>query len=163
LASAGFIFVSGILKGDANITFYGIIFGILSGMTYGSYSIFGKYALMHYESFTVTAWAFVFAGVSSLFVGDMPDMIAKISQNFSLPFIMFLGSMGIITAFLPFLLYTVGLSKLDASKAIILASVEPLVATLFGIFVFKEQTDLFSLIGIFAIHSAVVLASVKRD
>lgn len=163
LALIGLVFVSGILKGDANVTFLGVVLGILSGITYGSYSIFGKYALKHYKGFTVTAWAFIFAGLSSLFIGDLPDMAQKIATQASPKLIILLLSMGVVTAFMPFLLYTLGLSRLDASKAIILASVEPLVATVLGIVVFGEQTDVFSIIGIFVILVAVVLASLKKE
>ena len=163
LATIGLICVSGILKGKANVTLPGIVFGLLSGITYGSYSIFGKYALRHYQSYTVSAWAFLFAGLSSLFVGDIGDIGYKISANISPSFILLITSMGIVTAFLPFLFYTIGLSKLDASKAIILASVEPLVATVFGIIVFKEPTDIISIIGIFTILTAVFMASAKKN
>ena len=162
-ATAGLVCVSGIFEGDAGVTVPGIIFGLLSGLTYGSYSIFGKYALRHYKSYTVTAWAFIFAGLSSLFVGNIGDMYHKICTNISPSFILLIVSMGIITAFLPFLFYTIGLSKLNASKAIILASVEPLIATIFGITVFKEPTDIISIIGIFTILAAVVMASAKKD
>ena len=60
-AFAGLLFVSGVFGGDANVTVVGVIFGLLSGLTYGSYSIFCTYALKKYGSFTVSAWAFAFA------------------------------------------------------------------------------------------------------
>lgn len=163
LASVGLVFVSGILKGDANVTFMGVVWGILSGITYGSYSIFGKYVLKHYDSYILTVWAFITAGFCSLFVSDIPDIFIKISTNAQWYHVVLILVMGFVTAFLPFLLYSYGLSKLNATNAIILASVEPLVASLVGIFIFKEATDLFSVIGIFIILAAVVLASLKAE
>ena len=49
---------------------------------------------------------------------------------------------------IPFLSYTLGLRTVEASKAGILATIEPLVATLVGILVFFEPLTLLSGSGI---------------
>lgn len=159
LAFCGCILISGIMNDDARVTSAGIIMGLISAAAYGSYSIFGTYALRKHHSFTVTAWAFIFAAAGSVFIADAPDMIRKFSVCQDLTkAIVLAASFGIFTAFAPFLLYTVGLTKIEASKAIILASVEPLVATLIGFIAFGEKLDVFSLMGIaFIIFSILVL------
>ena len=63
----------------------------------------------------------------------------------------------LVTAIIPFLSYTLGLDSVEASKAGILATIEPMVATLFGVLVFSEPLTLLSGMGILLILSAVVL------
>jgi EamA-like transporter family. len=58
---------------------------------------------------------------------------------------------------IPFLSYTLGLRTVEASKAGILATIEPLVATLVGILVFSEPLTLLSGSGIVLILLAVIL------
>ena len=64
---------------------------------------------------------------------------------------------GLVTCFLPYMLYTFGLSGTEAGKASVMASVEPVVATLVGVLVYRERLDLFSLAGIALVLSAVLL------
>ena len=71
-------------------------------------------------------------------------------------------ALGIVTCYLPYLLYTFGLSGLETGKASILASFEPVVATLVGIFVFHETLTPLSALGCVCVLSAVVLLNLKR-
>ncbi len=64
-----------------------------------------------------------------------------------------------ITAVIPFLAYTLGLERVEASRAGIIATIEPLVATLIGIVVFSEPLTFMSGTGILLILSAVVILS----
>ena len=164
LALTGFVFVSGILDIGAAFTGIGILAGLASGITYGSYSIFGTHALKKHDNFTVTVWVFIFAALSSLLFADIPDIAAKISASENIfKLIAAVICMGIVTAFLPYMLYTTGLSKMDASKAVILASVEPLTATVLGFVVFSETPTFFSLVGIILILASVVLTASKKE
>jgi drug/metabolite transporter (DMT)-like permease len=63
---------------------------------------------------------------------------------------------------IPFLSYTLGLRTVEASKAEILATIEPLVATLVGILVFSEPLTLRSGSGIVLILLAVILLNRKQ-
>ena len=69
----------------------------------------------------------------------------------------------LVTAVIPFLCYTLGLRTVEASRAGILATVEPLVATLVGILVFSEPLTLLSGLGILLILSAVVILNRKTE
>ncbi|MBR2780216.1 MAG: DMT family transporter [Eubacteriaceae bacterium] len=68
----------------------------------------------------------------------------------------------LITAVIPFLSYTRGLETVEAGRAGILATVEPMVATVMGAAVFSEPLSVLSLIGIAMIFSSVVMLNVKR-
>mgnify|MGYP006976687884 CR=1 FL=1 len=53
----GCILVTGLLEGGgAVITWQGIGIGLAAGVGYALYSIFGRYALVHYHPYTVTVF-----------------------------------------------------------------------------------------------------------
>ena len=66
LAFLGCCFVAGILNGALTLTPEGLLLGIGSGLFYSSYTIFGRFALKHYQPFTVTFYTFLIAGIGSL-------------------------------------------------------------------------------------------------
>ena len=162
IAFVGCVLVSGFSTGDG-IKPMGIVFGLLSGLAYALYSIFGKFALEKYQPYTVSAYAFVFAAVGSLFVCDIPGLVKHIPEITSI-WTLVLGAVlvGLISAFLPFLLYTLGLSKTEPGKAAIIASVEPLAATVCGFF-FKNQTpSVGAVLGIACILGAIVIINMSK-
>ena len=69
----------------------------------------------------------------------------------------------LITAVIPFLSYTLGLESVEASKAGIIATIEPMVATLIGVIVFSEKLTLMSGAGILLILAAVVILNLKVE
>ena len=163
IAFAGCVLVSGFSTGDG-IKPIGIVFGLLSGLAYALYSIFGKFALEKYKPYTVSAYAFVFAAFGSLFVCDMPGLLKHI-PNVPSVWTLIAGTIlvGLISAFLPFLLYTLGLSKTEPGKAAIIASVEPLAATVCG-FLFKNQIpSVGAVFGIVCIIGAIVIINVSNN
>ena len=161
IAFVGCILVSGV-GGAAVITGKGFIIGLCSGLGYGLYSIFGSLLLKKYHPYTVSAYAFIFAGIGAICICDLPDIIGKIyvSGNI-LGMLGFILLTGAVTAFVPFLLYTLGLQKVEASKAAIMAMIEPLVAALIGIFVFKEVLTVQAASGIVCIFLAIMLLNNK--
>ena len=68
----------------------------------------------------------------------------------------------LITAVIPFLTYTLGLKRVEPSKAGIIATIEPLVATVVGIVIFSEPMTIMSGCGIILILSAVILLSIRK-
>ena len=159
-AFLGCVLVSGI-SGEG-ITFGGLMLGLGSGIGYGLYSILGTVALKRYSPFTVTTYAFVFAAVGSWFICKPGDMLSKFTTARSLGFLMFFCLLtALITAVIPFLAYTLGLNRMEASKAGILATVEPVVATLIGIVCFSEKLTFLSALGIILILCAIILLNIK--
>ena len=68
----------------------------------------------------------------------------------------------VVTAVIPFLAYTLGLENIEAGKARILATIEPLVATLIGVIVFREPITILSGLGILLILAAVIVLNIKN-
>ena len=161
LAFAGCVLVSGI-SGE-RITLTGLLVGLGSGLGYGLYSILGTIALRKYSPYTVTAYTFLFAAVGSWVIcrpGNMISIFADAADPAAL--LLLCGLTALVTAVVPFLAYTIGLRSVEASKAGILATIEPLVATVIGVLVFSEPLTVLSGIGILLILSAVIILNLKK-
>ena len=162
MAFGGCVLVSGI-SGEG-ITFVGLLLGLGSGIGYGLYSILGTIALKRYSPYTVTTYTFIIAAVGSWFICRPKDMFTKFVAAPSLAWLIFFCFLtALITAVIPFLFYTLGLHMVEASKAGILATVEPMVATIIGIIFFSEKLTLLSGLGILLILLAVIILNLKKE
>ena len=161
LAFAGCCLVSGITGGTQSLTVRGILFGLGSGVGYALYSIFARFALDRgYSSNTINFYSCLLAAVGTALIWDpAPTFAAAFAGWGSFGFCVLAG---MVTCYLPYLLYTYGLTGLETGKASILASVEPVVATLVGIFIFHETLTPVALVGILLVLSAVVLLNLKE-
>ena len=162
LAFTGCVLVSGI-SGDG-ITVTGLLLGLGSGIGYGLYSILGTIALRRYTPYTVTTYTFVIAAIGSWMICRPAEMITKIKTAETLPGLLLLCMLtAIVTAVIPFLSYTLGLRTVEAGRAGILATVEPLVATVIGLLCFSEPLTVLSAAGIVLILAAVVILNMKEN
>ena len=162
LAFAGCVLVSGV-SGEG-MTLPGLLVGLGSGIGYGLYSILGTVALRRYSPYTVTTYTFAFAALGAWLICRPAEMLAKFAAAPNLPGLVFFCFLpALVTAVIPFLAYTLGLQTVEASRAGILATVEPLVATLIGVAVFSEPLTLLSGLGILLILAAVVLLNGKTE
>ncbi len=154
LAFLGCTFVSGIWSGGLAVTAWGLLLGVASGFFYGLYSIFGRYALAHYQPLTVTFYTFVFAGAGALFLIKPEELRLCLTQRSML--LLTLGLV-VISTVLPYIFYTRGLAKLDSGKASILASIEPVVAALVGVLAFGEPMSVMVVLGLVCILASVYI------
>ena len=160
LAFAGCVLVSGF---GGKVTVVGILVGLGSGLGYGLYSIFGTFALKKYSPYTVTCYTFLIAGLGSIFVSNPVDLVSKISAVENKPALFgFVLLTAVVTAVIPFLLYTLGLNMTTAGKAAVLATVEPAAATLFGFFVMKETVGPVAIAGILLVFAAIIVLSLHK-
>lgn len=155
IAFLGCSFVTGVWSGGLNVSAQGLLLGLGSGFFYATYSIFGRFALRHYKPFTVTFYTFLTASIGSLFLLDTGDIATICASPKAI--LLCLGLMLFATV-LPYLLYTKGLNDLgDSGKASILASVEPVVASIVGILAFGEPMNLGVVLGLVCILISVYI------
>ncbi len=130
-----------------------ILFGLSAGFGFSLYSIFGKFALRKYTSMTVTLYTFIVAAVAMVPFFPYQEKVAYLTN----PKVLFLAiGLGLLPTAVAFLLYTYGLQLIEASKAAIVSTIEPIVATLIGIFIFKEIFTFYQFLGMLFILAAVV-------
>lgn len=135
------------------VTAAGILYGIGAGFFYALYSIFGRYALSSATPMKVTLWTFLFAGTASLLL-LRPSHMAPLASPATCA-----AALGLVvfSTVLPYLLYTSGLARMESGRASIMASLEPVVASLTGVIVFHEPISLAGVVGIALVLSGVYI------
>ena len=153
LTLVGCACVCGVFSGGLSATVPGILLGLGAGFFYALYSIFGRYALAHYSSMTVTVWTFLFAGPASLVLLRPADVKALTEPH------MWVLAVGLVvfSTVLPYILYTRGLARVEPGRAAIMASLEPVVASLAGVLVFGEPMGPLTLAGILCVLAGVYI------
>ena len=161
MAFGGCVLVSGI-GSAASLSPMVIVTGLLSAVGYGLYSIFGTFALRKYQPLTVTTYAFLFGAVGALLLCNPIQIVRVISQTRNPgALVLLIAVTALVTAVLPYLLYTVGLNHMRASAAAIMASIEPVVATAAGALAFGETLTLPAFAGIALVLGAIVVLNAK--
>lgn len=160
LTFAGCFLTAGVSKGSG-LTLPVLLTGLASGLFYGLYTIFGRFALNKYSPMTVTALTFIAGAVGSLPIGS-PAHTARLAFSSGKTALLCLG-IGVVCTVLPYFLYTWGLAKMESGKAAILVAVEPLVGALLGMTLYGESRDIAKIIGILLILTAIVLLSKAKS
>ncbi len=162
VAFAGCVLVSGIGTGDGGMTGMGILVGLGAGFGYALYSIFGRYALQRgYSSLTITFYTFVFATLTTVFLVDVSSIINIVETH---PRIGVYGAFMILFVTLfPYLCYTKGLSGMENGTASVIASIEPVVATVLGILIYKEEMTFVNAFGMILVVASIVMLNVNEN
>lgn len=161
LAFLGCVFVTGVFSIGESFNTVAVVFGVLSGVCYALYSIFSRLALdRNYSPLTITLYTFIFAGVASLLAIDVKPVF-KLMTNSAYD-LGFCALFAVMSCVLPYVTYTVGLKYVKPSTASIVASIEPVVATVTGAIVFKEAVEFpFGYLGITLVVLSIVLINIK--
>ena len=154
MAFLGCVAVSGVLDGGGAISKEGLLWGLGSGFGYALYSIFAKFALKEYDTLTVITYTFFFFFVGSFFLITPSHTVGVLQQNPQSIWLLLVY--GIITGAAAYYCYTKGLESTPPAKASVIATAEPVVATLCGAFFFGEIPSIFGIVGIFLVIFAVL-------
>lgn len=151
LAILGCILASGLLENNTGmkLSAIGILIGLLSAFFYALYSVVSKIAMgKGYEALTITFYSLLTLEIILLPFTDwniLKDFIISAPVNNSI----FMLLHSVFTSVLPYVLYTVSLSYIEAGKTSILAAGgEPISAMLLGMLFFSEVPTILSLIGL---------------
>lgn len=158
---AGCMLVSGIVSG-LTFSFWGIVWGLGSGILYSVYCILSKVEAMHgYSSLTATLYHFMTMGVVGLFFIDLPTYKVAVAQSpiFTVPMVI---AMGLCTCVIPYFLFSLSLEDVPVGVASALGIVEPVAATLYGIF-FKEYPSPSMWIGIVLVLGSCVILGIEKE
>ena len=162
LSFTGLIFVTGVLGGGERLTVKTLFIGLGAGLGYALYSIFGRYAIERgYNSYTISFYTFLFATIGTVFFASPLEVASVVSSSsgsviLSVVFVL-------VSTVVPYLVYTIGLKSVENGQASIIASIEPVIATLNGIIWFGEKMKFGVVIGIVLVLSGIVLSNLKND
>lgn len=159
LALAGCVLTSGIFENNASMhwTWIGILVGGAGAIFYALYSVFSKVGMKHgYPALTITFYSMVAIAVVLLPFTQWGHITHYIAANpvRNAPFMVMHS---LCTAVCPYAFYTVALDHMDAGKASILCSCEPVAAMVFGIFFFGEIPTVLSVAGLLIVLVALAM------
>jgi len=131
------------------LNYLGVIFGLIAGLTAAVYSILSKLALREYDSSTVVLYAFSFGALFLLAL----SLLTRRSQITLMPsFPPQVWLIILVIAWLPtlsgYFAYTTSLKYIEASKASIVSTIEPVSASILAYIFLKEVISGFQALGI---------------
>ena len=145
--------------GAADVTLLGVAAGLLAGACYALF-IFGfKYAAPHGSPPAILAIAFAVLAAVLIW----PSAAGQVTAVLAAPEFPLFIALGVLGAGLSFILYVVGLSETAPAVAAIVAMIEPVTASLFGVLVLSESLTATQLIGMALILLTVTALSVRAS
>jgi len=140
------------------ITLLGLTVGLFSAITYGTFSLFGKKLSGSYNSWTILIYTFGFGTLTLA-----PFQISRsIPWPLDAPVIGSFTALVLLPTILGFGLYTLGLSRLQASIASITATTEVPFASFLAYFALGERLDFWQIAGALFVIAGVILVSIPR-
>jgi drug/metabolite transporter (DMT)-like permease len=161
LTFTGCVLVTGYFQSSGQrVSTMGILAGLGSGLGYALYSIFGKYALEKYNPMTIPVYTFIAASIGLIPFTDFKEIAASFAN---INAVFYALALGLFSTVLPFIFYTKGLSQLESSKASLIATLEPVIASMIGFTVFKEPVTFSKVVGILLVIAALIIIREKSD
>lgn len=135
--------------GGSNINSLSVSLGLLSGLLYAVQSVATKKFVASYSPFTIFGYGFFFAALTLL---PLVQFVDKSPADWGI-----LLLMGAACTFCPFFFYAAGVKRIEASTASVIATFEPVVATLAAWAVWNETFSLLGVAGIAIVIGAVLM------
>ncbi|PLR79620.1 EamA family transporter [Bacillus canaveralius] len=157
----GSVLIAGMSGQDTgSLSPIGTIIGLGAGLGYALYSIFGKFALQKYSAYTVTLYTFV---VAALFLLPVTRIWERGEALFDVEVVLLAAGLGLLPTVLAYYLYTWGLERTESSTAAVIATIEPVVAVLLGLFLYGESLGIFQILGSALIILSVCAVNLRAD
>ena len=156
LVLAGVASVS--LGGDSagvTVTAVSVGWGLAAALSYSTYYIVGKPLLTRYAPATV--YAFILP-IGAIGLAPFVEFHSKTPTAWLL-----IGCLGVLSTYVAYLAYYSGLRSVEASRAVLIATLEPVVAGVLAAIFFGERFGLWGFVGAGLIVSASILTVLRRD
>lgn len=131
----------------------GVLAGLASGLTYAMYSIFGKTALRRYRPATTLVYAL---GIGAVALGLTALPLGAVHLTHTAAAWRGIVYLALVTSLLAQWLYLAGLERVEAGRASLVATLEPVVAAVFGYVLLGERLEVWQLVGGALVLSAVL-------
>jgi drug/metabolite transporter, DME family len=155
LAIAGVALVASTGAGASGVrvTPTSLAWGLTAGLSYASYYLFGKWVLRRYAPVTIYA---VILPIGAL--GLVP--FVRFAPKDAATWLLLVG-LALVSTYLAYLLYYTGLRSVEASRAVLVATVEPVVAAALAAAVYGERLGPLGLVGAGLILLAAAAAAAR--
>ncbi|WLR56606.1 EamA family transporter [Mesobacillus subterraneus] len=138
--------------GGTSYSVSSILIGLGAGFGYALYSIFGKIALRRYHPFTVTLYTFL---VASAVLVPTTGIVSKADVLLADDVWLYAIGLGIFPTVIAYFAYSWGLERTESSTAAVVATLEPVIATMLGILVYGDRLGSLQMLG-----SSMIIVSV---
>ncbi len=128
--------------------------GLAAGVAYASYYLFGKWVLAHYAPVTVFALVMPIGALGLL---PFVEFAPKSPEAWWL-----LIALALVSTYLAYLIYYTGLRLVEASRAVLVATVEPVVAAALAAAIYGERLGPLGIAGAGLILVAAVATATRR-
>jgi DME family drug/metabolite transporter len=155
LALLGVVLVSQDRGTGVAVSFASLFWGLTAGISYASYYIFGKWVLKRYQP--VTVYAFVLP-LGALLLLPLVDF-----QHKTLPVWGLFLLLAFLSTYLAYLAYFTGLKRVQATRAVLVATVEPVVAAALAALLFGEFFSTAGYIGSALILGAAIVTALPKS
>ena len=143
------------LAGGVTIGAAALAWGLASGASYASYYLFGKWVLDRYAPVTVFAWVLPIGALGLLplvrFAPDKPPTVWA-----------WLIVLSLVSTYLAYLVYYTGLRRTEVSRAVLVATVEPVAAAALAAALFGERLGWWGWAGATLVVTAAAGAALLR-
>ena len=146
--------VAGFIGHAAPISLFAFCTGIATGISYAVYTILMRLMTQRCSVLTVCVYTLIFGMLFWLPFSHPGEIVTALETHRSM--IPLALSFGIVCNAIPCGIYAVGVSRVSANKAAILAASEPIVGAIVGMTVFHESHEPLKLFGIVLVLTAII-------
>ena len=158
-ALLGVLFVTGALGARAEgIDPVGVGLGLLAGLTYAGYTLFGRAARGRMDAVRALYWP---TGFGAAFLALLaPPWQTLLDHPGAVPALL---GMAVVATLLPNLCFLIALGRMEAGTAAILATLEPVMAALYGVVLLGEALSAGQGFGIAVIAASAAWLAISRS
>lgn len=143
-----------------NMNRLGILGGFAAAVSYAAYALLGEKAMHKYRPWTVVFYSLFFAAIFWQLVHPPFKFLWASYSPAQWTAIMYIVIVGTI---IPFGFYFVGINYVRSTRALILATLEPISAGIMAFFILGEKLELLQIAGAVLVVSAIVLLQLQKD
>ncbi len=152
---AGLVLVTGVYRADSPVSAPALITGIGSGLCYGTYMMLLRKSAVGHDPLVIQWWSMLF-GLPAVTMYAWREL-ATMPRNLPLAAYLILLAVGAGPGFIAFIIFTWGLGRVQASRASIMATIEPATAAVLGYLILGEKMGIAEAAGVIAVLTGITL------
>jgi drug/metabolite transporter (DMT)-like permease len=139
----------------------GILFGILSAIVFGAYTVLSKIYVNEIGSFKLTSFSFISGSVILFIVSKLLGL--EMSFDFNISNLVALGYLSVIITGIGYYLYFDGLKTISTAKGAMFFYLKPVIAGVLAFFFLKETLTIFQVLGFLIVLVGVNLERILKS
>jgi len=144
------------------LNLYGILFGLGAGASTAMYSLLGKKALQRYDPWTAVCYAFGFGALFLILLIALLSPQPFADLHYPWPAWVAILALAWFPTLLAYALFTASMKHIEASKASITATLEPVVASALAYLLLGEEMCWPQLLGVGLVLAGIVGLQLQR-